>query len=324
MKIPATLIAATALLAVPALAQTNPGLMLVPWAPETNVQLSGSAFVQDTESSQTGLDADFAIFDAAGRFRLDGDSSLDPTLGFDYTHLEIDTADAALPEHLVDVSLAFGGRLNEIDLGETLGGTWQWGYTLGFGYAGTAPFADGDAWYGLGSIYGVLPFDRDARLVVALEYDGNRVFLPDVPLPAITYFDRLNEEVTYGLGFPFSNLTWTPNDRWTLRITSFVFVSAEAKVTYRATDDLELFAAYDSRSEAFQLANDNGSRRLIFEQQRLEAGVNYKLGGRWELTAAGGYAFDQEFDRGYDIRETTSIRDLDDGGYFRLGINLRF
>lgn len=326
MKTPAAPAVAIAcsLLVGPALAQTDPGLMLVPWAPETNIQLTGSAFAQDTESSQTGLDVDFAIFDAAGRFRLDPAATYDPTLGFDYTHLEIDSADGALPEHLADISIAFGGRFNDVDLGEDLGGEWQMGYTLGVGYAGTAPFADGDAWYAIGSVYGVLPFDQDSRLVVALEYDGNRVFLPDIPLPAITYFDRINEQLTYGVGVPFSNLTWTPNDKWTVRLTSLLLISASARATYQATDHLELFAAYESRSEAFQLANDNGSRRLIFDQQRLETGVNYKLTPELLLTAAVGYAFNQEFDRGYDIRETTSVRDLDDAAYLRVGVTLRF
>lgn len=327
MKYPAPLAVAAALFALPATlasAQTGPSLMLAPMAPDQQGQATASAFFLGSDVSQTGADVDLAIIDLTAKYRLHPEASYDPTLGTSYTHFEIDTADAALPEHLVDASVAFGGRFADVDLGETLNGEWQMGYTVGLGYAGTAPFADGDAWYAKGSIFAIQAYDRDSRLVVALEYDGNRVFLPDIPLPALTYFDRWTDTVTYAVGFPFSNLTWTPDDRWTVRLTSFFFISSSARVTYQASDRLELFGAYESRSDAFQLANDNGSRRLIFEQQRLEAGVNYDLTDDLTLTAAAGYAFDQEFDRGYDTRETTSVRDLDDAAYVRVGVTLRF
>lgn len=331
MKHATPLFVAAALLALPAslaAAQTGPSLMLAPMAPDQIGQVNGSVFFQDTDSKQTGADVDLAIIDVDGRIRLHPGASYDPTLGTSYTHFEIDTADPALPEHLVDASVAFGGRFADVDLGQTLNGQWQMGYTVGLGYAGTAPFADGDAWYAKGSIFAIQAYDRDSRLVVALEYDGNRVFLPDIPLPAVTYFDRWTDTVTYAVGFPFSNLTWTPDDRWTVRLTSFLFISSSARVTYQAADKLELFGAYESRSDAFQLANDNGSRRLIFEQQKLEAGVNYDLTNDLTndltLTAAAGYAFSQEFDRGYDTRETTSVRDLDDAAYVRVGVSLRF
>jgi hypothetical protein len=307
----------------PAAAQSGPALMLAPWQPDQTYELRGEGFYTPTESDVTGVDVDLSIFDAQGRVRLDPDSSYDPTLGFSFTQFNLGTTDAALPDRLVDVSVGFGGSFGAIDLGDALG-EWQMGYTLGLGYAGTAPFNDGNAWYGKATVYGVKPVDQDHRWLVAIDYDGHRAFLPDVPLPAVTYFGRLSETVTYGLGFPFSSLRYTPNDVWTVELRSAVFISFTGKVSYKVNDRLSLFAAYVRRNDVFVTSGLPDNRRLLFSQERAELGLRYELGNATALTVAGGYAFGQEFDVGYDVRDPSGLRDLDDSGYIRAGIELRF
>lgn len=313
----------TTLLAQAVVAQSGPGMMLVPWMGDHQAEVAGDAFFTPTEANISGADVDLSIFESTGRFRLDPDASYNPTLGYEFVQYEIGSSDAALPDDLTDVSIAFGGSFDEVDLGESLG-TWQMGYTLGLGYAGVTPFNDGDAWYGKADVFAVKVIDRDTRWLVGLNYDGNRVFLPDVPLPAVTYFGRLNETTTYAIGLPFSRVTWTPDEFWTVDIRSALFFSFNGSVSYQATDDLKLFAAYVRRSDAFTLQNAGDNRRLLFSQERLELGLSYDLCNNVALTVAGGYAFGQEFDIGYDSRDPTGLRDLDDSGYIRGGIELRF
>lgn len=304
------------------LAQSGPGMMLVPWAGDQQAQVNGDAFFTPTEANITGADVDLSIFESTGRFRLDPDASYNPTIGYEFVQYEIGSSDAVLPDDLTDVSIAFGGSLGDIELGDTLG-EWQAGYTLGLGYAGVTPFNDGEAWYGKGDLFAVKAIDRDTRLLIGLNYDGNRVFLPDVPLPAVTYFSRLNETTTYAIGLPFSRLTWKPDEFWTVDVRSALFFSFNGSVSYQASKDLKLFAAYVRRSDAFTLPNRD-NRRLLFSQERLELGLSYNLCENASLTIAGGYAFGQEFDVGYDSRDPTGLRDLDDSGYIRGGIQLRF
>ena len=298
-------------------------MMLVPWLGEEQVQVRGDAFFTPTEADVTGADVDLSIFESIGRVRLHPDSSYNPTLGYEFVQYEISSSDAALPDDLTDVSIAFGGSFGEVELGQSLG-DWQMGYTLGIGYAGTTPFNDGDAWYGKADVFAVKAIDRDTRWLVGLNYDGNRIFLPDVPLPAVTYFSRLNETTTYAIGLPYSQLTWKPDAFWTVDIRSALFFSFNGSVSYQATDDLKLFAAYVRRSDAFTLPNTIDNRRLMFSQQRLELGLSYDLCENASLTLAGGYAFKQEFDFGYDSRDPAGLRDLDDSGYIRGGVEFRF
>lgn len=299
-------------------------MMLVPWAGDQQIEVRGDAFFTPTETKGAGLDVDLSIFESTGRVRLKPDASYNPTIGYEFIQYQLGTSDAALPDDLVDVSLAFGGSFGDVDLSSTLGGEWQMGYTLGVGYAGTTPFNDGDAWYGKADIFAVRAIDRDTRWLIGLNYDGNRVFLPDVPLPAVTYFSRLNETTTYAIGLPFSRLTWTPDEFWTVDIRSAVFFSFNGSVSYQATEDLKLFAAYVRRSDAFTLPGSLDNRRLLFSQERLELGLTYELCTNASLTVAGGYAFGQEFDFGYDTRDPVGLRDLDDSGYIRAGITLKF
>lgn len=307
-----------------AFAQSGPGMMLVPWGPNTTAQVRGSAFYTPTEANITGADVDLSIFTSTGRFLLDPDATYQPTIGYEFVQYEIGSSDAALPDDLTDVSIAFGGSFGSVDLGEALGGEWQMGYTLGLGYAGTTPFNNSDAYYGKADVYAVKVIDRDTRWLIGLNYDGNRVFLPDTPLPAVTYFGRLNETTTYGLGLPFSSLTWEPDEFWKLDIRSVVFFSFNGTLSYQASEDLQFFATLARRNDAFTLQNTIDNRRLLFSQDRIELGIKYDLGNNLALTAAGGYAFNQEFDFGYDSRDPVGVRDLDDSGYIRGGIELRF
>ncbi len=308
-------------------AQTGPGLMLKPWSMGVKPEISIDGFYTGTESDVTGADVDLSIFDAQGRFALpigapaEGWSGLNITsFGFEYTQFNLGTSDAALPDRLIDVSFALGG---DFGLGNTFD-DWQMGYTLGIGYAGTAPFNDGNAWYGLATIYGIKPINKDTRWLVAIDYDGHRAFLPDVPLPAVTYFGRLSDTLTYGLGFPYSTLRWTPDDRWTIDLKSSLFISFTGQVSYKVSDKLSLFAAYQRRNDVFVTSGLPDNRRLLFSQERAELGLRYALTGQTDLVVAGGYAFGQEFDVGYDVRDPAGLRDLDDSAYIRAGVELRF
>jgi len=317
-------LAVSLLVARAGVAQSGAGMMLVPWAGDQQAEVAGDAFFTPTQADVTGADVDLSIFTSTGRFRLDPDSSYNPTIGYEFVQYEIGSSDAALPDDLTDVSIAFGGSFGMVDLGESLGGQWQMGYTLGLGYAGVTPFNDGDAWYGKADVFAVKVIDRDTRWLVGINYDGNRIFLPDVPLPAVMYFGRLNETTTYGIGLPFSSLTWKPDEFWTLDVGAVLFFSFNGTLSYQATEDLKFFASVVRRSDAFTLQNAGDNRRLLFSQDRVELGLTYDLSRNVALTVAGGYAFNQAFDVGYDSRDPRGLRDLDDSGYIRGGIELRF
>lgn len=299
-------------------------MMLVPWQEGTQAELVTQGMYIPTEVESTGTDVDMTIFDAFGRIRLDPDSTYKPTIGFKYTHFDLDTSDAAIPDGLTDVAVAYGGSFGDVDLGQTLG-TWDMGFSVGVGYSGPTTFENGDAWYGKADLFAVKPIDRDTRWLVGINYDGNRVFLPDVPLPAVSYFARASETVTYAVGIPFSRVTYKPDDAWTIDIRTVLFFNFNGSVRYQATEQLEIYAAYIIRNDAFTAASTaRDNRRFIFSQQRVELGLSYDINPRLTLTAAGGVVLSQEIDFDYDVRDANGLRDLEDAPFVRVGLEFAF
>src|SRR5690606_6423645 len=122
--------------------------------------------------------------DARARAAL---SSTDPHLrfGFDSTYINIRSGDAALPERLVDQSLAVGFGITEFN-------GWEVGAVVGGGYAGNNPYADSDALYGLASLIFSYKLDDTSSVQFIAEYDGNRTLWPDMPMPGIVYNHRVS------------------------------------------------------------------------------------------------------------------------------------
>jgi len=106
--------------AYPAFAQTDASIMLAPWDEDQQGQHTAGWFYTPTEASTTNADVDLSIFDATGRVRLDPGSTYNPTIGYELVHFEIGSSDAALPDDMTDVSVAFGGSFGDLELGARL------------------------------------------------------------------------------------------------------------------------------------------------------------------------------------------------------------
>lgn len=303
--------------ALPARAQTSSALILVPWGADDRVEVANSTwFGYDGNAGNGGADVDLFGLSSIGRVRPSTEHA-DWAVGFKYRHLGIDTADAALPERLIDQAVAGGFKMGTID-------RWEWGFVAGLGYAGNAPYNDGDAWYAVGSLAASTKLDHGATLTLLLDYDGNRNVLPDVPLPGFAYAHQFNDTLRYTVGLPINSVAWTPDDRWTVRGLWVIPFGFGVDVDYRLTDDWTLFGGYNSQTTGYHIQGDDENRRLFFEQRRIEIGARWKVGAAADLAGAVGYAFDQSFERGYDLRDTDTIRDLSDEPYFRLALNFRF
>ncbi|NBC11528.1 MAG: hypothetical protein GVY24_07335 [Planctomycetes bacterium] len=303
--------------ALPARAQTSSALILVPWGDDDRVEIANSLwFGYDGNASNGGADVDLFRFSSVGRARPSAEDA-DWAVGWKYSHLDIDTTDAALPERLIDQAIAGGVKMGTFD-------RWEWGFVAGLGYAGNAPYNDGDAWYAVGSLAASTRLDNGATLTVLLDYDGNRNVLPDVPLPGVAYAHRFGETLRYTVGLPVNSVTWTPDARWKVRGLWVVPYGFGLDAEYALTDDWTLFGGYTSQTTGYHVQGDDENRRLFFEQDRVELGARWKLGDAADLVGAVGYAFDQSFERGYDTRDTDTIRDVSDEPFFRLALNFRF
>ncbi|HMO26362.1 MAG TPA: hypothetical protein PKB10_08830 [Tepidisphaeraceae bacterium] len=304
-----------------AMAQTGPELLISPFRPNTSFELTaGALYGFDTETDNADADFQMTYLEARGRAMLDRGHIARPVGGFDLRTIRLDTDDPALPSTMGDYSVGVGfGILSEAG--------WTGGLTLALGYAATAPFGDGDGYYGKATIvFGKEDVWDGWALGIALSYDGNRSILPDVPLPGFVLSKRFPEyDSVIRLGLPVSGILWTPDPKWEIQLDYVLPDFLDARVTYFASEQVGLYIAVSSRTDAFKYdALEDNLDRLIFTQKRAELGLTWRPMENCDVVLAGGYAFDQEFTAGFDTRNDDKIAEIDDAPYARLEINLRF
>ncbi len=315
-------IIACVLSATIAYAQTASTILVVPWQSDETAQFYVNNWSQNSgEAKQSGQDVRLSRYVAVGRMQLDPGNPQQPVAGVLYHQLNTHSDDPVIPDRLIDVSAAGSMHFdleNDLDLQ----------VTLGAGYAGDNAFGDGRAYYGIADVIVTQPIDETHGYKYILTYNGNRSIFPDLPLPGFVYYG-VYEGAQYAVGFPASTVTVFPNEKTRLQATYIIPWNFNANARYELVDGWAAFASYDSRFNAYTLDDDPEHRRLMFSQQRVEAGLTWngnvdnRLPGV-TVTLAGGYAFDQEFSRGWDVRDDDTLRDISDEPFVRIGAMMRF
>jgi len=309
----------TLLHAAPALAQSGPGLMLKPWTVGEVFELDHDTYLQAEGETDDAVDADIQIsqFEARGRFRFDVENDNSPAIGFDLLHIDLDTDHPALPERFHEARFGIGVPLGKAD-------DWEFALTAGAGYAGTNPYGNDDSWFAHATFIAVYHVDDDSAWQLFLNYDGNRTIFPDVPLPGFAYVHKVDDTLSYAAGIPFTTLHWEPLDPLALDLRYSIPFTIDVTATYTVIEELDLYASFENQFDAFHDASLRDTKRLFFTQRRIEGGVVWRPCANAELRLAGGLAFAQEIEVGFDARDLDEIVDISDQPYIRLGFELSF
>ena len=299
-------------------AETDETLLLGPWKKD-QVLSSNTDLVLLNQSHFDAMHtrSNFYEIESTGRFRLDTSRELNPTLGYDWTHIETNGQSQPIPAKLDDMSLALATPLAQV-------GDWFLGATVGIGYAGSAAFGDSEGWYGKGNVMTGTQLNKDSSLVLLVDYDGNRTWLPDVPLPGFMYASKWGDTLHYALGFPVNAVEWTPIDRLKLSLSTYLLTSIDAAAEYELSHEWTLFAKYATRQDSFYDSRLPENRRLFYGENRVEGGIGYELGESVKLEVGIGYAFGRAFSTGFDERDLQRVTTISDEPYARLGITIRY
>ncbi|MEM1011979.1 MAG: hypothetical protein AAGI46_07135 [Planctomycetota bacterium] len=336
------------------LAQTGPAILLDEFRREDQFELETAWFV-GLPTKTGGVDAmgnDFDLrFDQlrlAGRLRLSpgrSDSGLaqaQPRLGAQLTTLAFDTLDPEFPRRLSDGSVGFGMGIFKID-------EWIGGVTLGVGYASAAsssspfdvdappdgediaPFLreDGNALYGQANFVIGRTWESGDAFGLVLNYDGNRTFLPDIPLPGFQYRKRVNSQLSYALGLPLTGLQWDPAGPFSVNIDLSVPDDLRGRVAFDfATFEgspVQIYGAVSRRATAAHWDElGNGNRRVFFFQSLAEVGFSIEPeADEVRFLIAGGWDFDRRLETGYDTRNLTLLSEINTGPFIRVSFEMR-
>ncbi len=300
-------------------AQSGSGLMLTPWEEGRTAQVASDFLYQGQADTEDRLDRDVDLqwYVAEGRYRLAADERFGPAVGFEFEHIEFTSSHPLVPDRLVDLSAAVGTGVAQFDWGGLL-------VTGGVGFAGDQPFSDGDAVYGRANVLAVMPKNEKMGWQFGLNYDGNRSIVPDVPLPTLNFYHRVSDELFYAVGLMYNVLYWTPNENFKVVLSHESPLTVDAVAAYQLFEGFWVEGGFHNRYKPYHIDGDDEHRRVFFTHRRLEAGIRWASCEWCELNVAGGWAFGQELERGYDSRHLDTLVEIDDAPYVRGGLSIEF
>lgn len=298
-------------------AQSGAGLLLKPWATDQAVETTTDSYFLNAEHSGGGDSLQLSDYESTGRFRLQPGSLISPRIGYDFTFLNSSSRLGVVPKDLTDLSIGVGTAVGQYN-------GWVAGMTLGVGYAGDTAFSRGSGWYGKATFDVGKPINDHDSLALLVDYDGNRPYFPDIPLPGFAYRHKIDDHILLVAGLPYSSLEWTPTSNLKIEASYRLLSQVKARVGYRVLERLFVYGSYTYVQDAFHVDGLAADHRLLFSDERLEGGVEYSLADQLMLRLGGGYAFDNRFASGFDYDHTHHVLSFSDGPYLHLAFELRF
>jgi len=315
----ALLLATILLISAPAAlhAQANAALLVKPWEPDQTIEQSTEVYGFLGGTTQSGHSFDLATVESEGRIRILPGHEASPRIGYDVTYLNTNTNQPHFPGQLLDASVAGGTFLSENN-------GWVTGLTLGIGYAGDEPFASGRSWYGRADFVVAKKFSDTDALGVGFDYDGHRLYAPDIPLPGFGWSHQINPSLAMVIGVPVTSITWRPYQRVRIFADYILLTDVDLDIGYEFIPRWTVFGGFETRDDAFKIESLPGNTRLIYEQRRVESGLRWQPNDHLVFSLAGGYGFDTNFRRGFDVRSTNSVIHASPEPYFRVGLDVKF
>ena len=307
------------LLGTRAQAQTGAALLVKPW-PNASQLFDGSGdayFFNNGYTHKTNNEFRLDEYESTGRFRVLPGNEISPRIGYDFLMLDSHTSDARIPRILTDESIAFGTGLFKRN-------NWIGAVTLGVGYAGDKAFGEGDGWYVKSDLILAKQINDNDFLAIALDYNGNRPYYPDIPFPGFGYSHRFDPKLSVVLGAPFSSVSWKPIDRLDIEAEYDLLSDLKADISYEFIKHWSVYTGFDYRRAAFHTQFEERDHRLLFVQRRVEAGIRFKPTENIRLGIGIGYGFFGQFRTGFDFDKSHPVAYLSDEPYLHGGLQIRF
>ncbi len=302
----ATRLLALLVLVCAAYADTGPSLVLRPVRPGQNWNLRAEI--------QHYLDGavDVSVGTVDGAWRSEKIS-----VGLTAELLDIGSGGPALPDRIVDTSVAAGFSLGSWE-------DWDLKAVIGFGSASDRPFNDSRGWYGLATFAAVKEVERGKRWAIVLTYNGNRGFLPHVPLPGVQYERFMGPNFRFVLGLPYNYVYFKPNDRWEFEIAGVPPFGVSARAAYLPAPGWKIFVRYRANRVRGHIDGTASRFSLGYQEQVVELGVLWEPRKNVKATLAGGYGFEREFENESDSGRDFGSIELSDEPYIRFEISVTF
>lgn len=298
-------------------AQPPPLLALYPWqTTELAYTWDEPLFENKGYVRNDGKSFHLFWYDSYGRFRISR-ATESPTFGYRLLTIDLGNHSPLLPEQLTDNRMDIGWHLFRL-------GHWDVGAIAGVGYDGNSPFDQTNAVYGLGHIQFSRAIDRHDKLALTLDYSGFHSLLPDTPLPGFA-IEHDAPGLHFKFGYPRDSINWKPLYHLDLSARYTVPFSGMVQASYALFHRVSVYGLYRNYFEGFHIrTNFPRDQRLFFEMDRAEVGLRYSHGSLIDISLGIGYAFNQNFSRGFDVRSLQPVASISNEPYVVLLLRGQF
>ena len=288
------------------------------WQPGENIETSNQGFIENNSWVRNDSSpAQISMLDFAGRLRLADTGRYSPTVAYESLYIGLGTSTPLLPRQLNDQAVSIGMPLGQF-------GQWGVSIALGTGYAGNSPFNDPNAIYGMARIAVQHDLWKNTELNIAIDYNGNRQFMPDVPLPAVE-IEHDQKHFHWMLGFPANSVRLRVCPRLWFNMHYYPIDSGAVDADYSLLRWLTAYTGFYTDSWAFHVSSYSSDQRLFMSQCRVQAGFKIiTLRRHLSINIGGGYAFNQTFSQGFDARNQQPIAQIANAAYATVDLVGKF
>jgi len=291
---------------------------MLEWTEGQNTQIFNDEFLETPSYLRNdSTPAEIGWSDTIGRVRLTDTGEYSPTVAFEAFYMNLNSHSPLLPRQLNDQSVAVGTPIGQF-------GDWGVSVAVGAGYAGNSPYNDSNAVYALAQITALDHLTADDQLYVSVDYDGNRDYLPDAPLPSVE-FEHTGKTFQWTVGLPYESFHWQATSQLQISGEYDPVTDGFADVDYALLQWLHIYGHFESDSWFFHLSNYNPDQRFYMSLCRVEGGFRINtFNQHLSVQLSGGYAFDQEVGQGYDYRDEHNFGQVANAPYADMQIQFTF
>ncbi len=292
-------------------AQSNARATYDPWA-GNDLAVTFDHPIEELGGHAKSAPTDTQVFwwDSFGKVRLDRHDSNSPFIGYRILTIDAGTDSRYIRSTMDEFAFSVG-----LHLGQVAG--WNVTTVLGAGYSGTRPFLNEKGIFGIGDLMIDHPLNDNTSLVLAADYAGNGGLLPDVPLPGFAVVHH-SPGLDFTLGFPLNRIIWKPIEQLELTAEYSVPYTARLNAEYRIQKHFGVYANAENFFQGFFVERGDVTTRQFYQMRRVEAGVRIIFDPLIDVGIGVGYAFDQDFERGYDVRHLSSISSISNEPYIAV------
>jgi hypothetical protein len=166
------------------------------------------------------------------------------------------------------------------------------------------------------------PAGAASRWHLGLSYYGNSTLMPALPLPVAECELEPDPAIRLRLGIPRSEVVARPAGDLAVTLRWDFPTNALARLEQGLGSGWSLFAEGNRRVDGFHM-RESGSTRMFYELNAAEAGIRWVTS--WaDISLSAGYAFEQSFFTGYDMRNRDEVGSPEDRPFVALTVQGTF